>query len=104
MKNKVAATDIHIVCAPVQSGKTSALQAWLGSPDSAAGVLTPDISGRRMLYDITTEYYRTLQIPETDSTDSTIKVGRFCFDEHAFEKAQQILLKGMQGNAEWLVG
>lgn len=83
-------SNIFILSQPIQTGKTSLLLNWINTTANVGGILTPDVCGNRMLYDISTQQYHYLQ---TTNANNSIKIGRFLFDADAFAKAQQILLQ-----------
>lgn len=87
-----------ILSGEIQSGKTTALQKWLVGKN-AAGVLSPVVSGERMLYNIQDACYIPFQSPV--STPETISVGRFHFYISAFEQTGEILQQ--RTNADWLI-
>jgi molybdopterin-guanine dinucleotide biosynthesis protein A/nucleoside-triphosphatase THEP1 len=93
--------QIYILSQPIQSGKTTLLSNWVRSKPSVAGILTPDIDGARKLYDISTNTYFDLQLPDT-ATDG-IRIGRFLFDETVFKRAQDILKQASEQSPEWIV-
>lgn len=97
----MATTNIYIFSRQIRTGKTTELKEWIESNKNVAGILTPDVDGRRKLLDIKTGAYHYLELNET--IDNTIAVGRFYFDKNVFEKAQQILLSALQLRPEWLV-
>lgn len=87
-----------ILTGEIQTGKTTALQKWLVGKN-AAGILSPVVSGERMLYNIQDTSYIPFQSPV--STPETIAVGRFHFYIRAFEQANKILQQNT--NADWLI-
>ena len=70
--------NIRILSRPVRTGKTSELQAFIKLQDSVAGFLTPDIDGKRMLYDIAEDIFYPFESDENEQSP-VLKVGRFCF-------------------------
>lgn len=87
-----------ILSGEIQSGKTTALQKWLVGKN-ATGILSPIVSGERMLYNIQDASYIPFQSPV--STPETISVGRYHFYKSAFEKANKILQQ--RTSADWLI-
>ena len=55
----------------MQSGKTTLLQKWLENKD-AAGILTPDVNSKRILFDIAEKKEYELELNENSEG---IKVG-----------------------------
>jgi molybdopterin-guanine dinucleotide biosynthesis protein A/nucleoside-triphosphatase THEP1 len=90
---------IFILSQPIQTGKTTLLQNWLADQKSTGGILTPDVDGKRKLYDIANHKYYDLQL---DDNAAGIRIGRFVFDEKAFEQARLLLLKSVN-QYDWLV-
>lgn len=91
---------IYILSQPIQTGKTSMLQQWLHNYPNAHGILTPDINGKRMLYDISLKSYHTLQI---ETQEEGISIGKFTFSKTGFENARNIILQALHKNPEWLI-
>lgn len=94
--------SVYLFSAPIRSGKTSALMHWASGREGVAGILCPDVDGRRMLYDITTGAYHALEAPEAQP-GLTTSVGRFHFWNEGFRQAREILMRGAQTRAGWLI-
>ncbi len=92
--------NIRILSRTVRSGKTSELQAFIKLQDSIAGFLTPDVDGRRMLYDIADDIFYPFETDESEQSP-VLKVGRFCFLQEAFEKGKTIIKSSL--NKEWII-
>lgn len=84
-----------IITGPIQTGKTTALQEWLVTKE-ARGILSPVVDGTRMLYAIQEGIYIPFQA--SGPSHETISVGRFHFYRHAFDRANDILMKETPGN------
>ncbi|MES2690963.1 MAG: NTP transferase domain-containing protein [Bacteroidota bacterium] len=93
-------TNIYLLSQPIQTGKTSLLFKWAQLQKNVAGILTPDVNGKRKLYDMEGKTYSHLQLNEGDEG---ITIGRFVFDEAIFEKARQLLDECVNTTAEWIV-
>ena len=78
---------IYILAGDIRTGKTSALEEWIGTWDSVKGILCPDDedSELRYLYNIETAERFPLQVEE--AAESTVRVGRFNFLEDSFKLA-----------------
>jgi nucleoside-triphosphatase THEP1 len=87
--------SIIIFSRPVQTGKTTELQRYIDliSPrKKVAGVLMPDINGKRYLQDISTKELFKIECDDTNSDSrQLIKVGRFNFYQDVFDKANGII-------------
>lgn len=94
------ASSIYILSQPIQTGKTTVLMNWLQSHQSVLGILTPDVDGKRMLFDIEQRTYHHLQLNEANKG---IIIGRFVFDPAAFELARNIIHSAIQQQPEWIV-
>jgi nucleoside-triphosphatase THEP1 len=92
--------NIYILSQPVQTGKTTLLMNWIGTQKNVGGILTPDINGKRKLYDVGTQAYHDLQLNE--DADG-LKIGRFVFDETVFEHARNILSHSAKQQYSWVV-
>jgi len=91
--------SVYILSQPVQTGKTSALMQWIRTQESAAGILTPDVNGKRMLYDIASGSYSEFESDEKEA----LEIGKFRFSKTAFAKAQQLLLQAATRSPAWLI-
>jgi len=76
---------------------------WLQQHPDAAGILTPDVDGVRMLYDIANKTYHPLQVDADHPENDVVPIGKFRFSKTGFHLAQQILLRSAQSNAPWVV-
>jgi molybdopterin-guanine dinucleotide biosynthesis protein A/nucleoside-triphosphatase THEP1 len=83
----------------VQSGKTTLLQKWLKNK-VAAGILTPDVNGKRVLYDIAEKATYELELNENSEG---IKIGKFVFSSDTFELAKSVKKKKKNASHDWLV-
>lgn len=97
-----AKPNIYILSRPIHSGKTTALQTFIVS-HNCNGILTPDVDGKRKVYDIARNTYHTLEVNDTDVEGKTIVIGKFRFDKSGFQLAQEILLRSAQQKADWLI-
>ncbi|MBS1587105.1 MAG: hypothetical protein JSS82_16345 [Bacteroidetes bacterium] len=93
--------NIYIFSEAKQSGKTAAIVNWLTKIQGAAGFLTPDILGRKKLYDIATGDYLDLEVDES-CTDCT-RMGECQYDNKALEYGRQLLLNAVDNWPRWLV-
>ena len=84
---------IYILAGDIRTGKTSALEDWIGTWDSVKGILTPDDadSDLRYLYDIESADRHAFQV--SDKSDATIQVGKYSFLKDTFKRANYILIK-----------
>ncbi len=80
---------ICIVSGPVHSGKTITVQKCLKSFNRIAGIICPDIDGKRYLKDLKNNISYPFETG-SDETDS-IKVGKYAFSAETFKKGREIL-------------
>lgn len=95
-------SDIYILSGPVQSQKTTRLLKFITGKESAGGILTPDINGKRKLMCIASGEYFDFQVDENFS-GKKISVGKFHFDRSMMEKAIETLLVDMTKDPRWLI-
>ena len=96
----VALGRVVLLCAPVQSGKTTSLVKWSDSRVDVYGILTPEVNGQRMFMDAHT---RQLFLMEAKNGEAdTISVGRFVFSQVNFEKARLVIRNSIDKKG-WLV-
>lgn len=91
---------IHILSAPIQSGKTTSLINWSANRNDVYGILTPVVNGKRMFMNAYTKEQFPMEAEEGEQ--ETLKVGKFTFSKKNFDKAIQIIRRGIFKNG-WLV-
>lgn len=65
---------------------------WVSRRKEVAGILSPDIQGRRKLYDISNDRFYDLELEGGPADNAgTLSIGRFIFDKDVFETGRQIL-------------
>lgn len=93
---------IYIFSRPIRSGKTTQLQSWIKEQLSCAGILTPDIGGKRMIFNIAANKYHPFEVDTTYSGD-VIAIGNFIFAKTAFTLGQDILERSLSQQYDWTV-
>lgn len=91
---------IFILSEPIRSGKTTILKKWAASQPQVSGILTPDVDGKRKLYDIKKDIYHDLQL---DEGENGVSIGRFVFAEDVFTKAHLIIQEAQSSSPPWFV-
>jgi nucleoside-triphosphatase THEP1 len=95
---------IYIFTSPVHSGKTTTLQQWLRNNNiNAAGILTPDKDGKRMLYDIAENQYHEMEMDNACPPEDCLTIGKYRFSKEAFTVAKQILEDAVEKHPDWLI-
>ena len=95
--------NIYIYSEPIRSGKTTAVMNWLKKkPKQAAGFLTPDVDGKRKLFDIAADQYIDFEKDEQSCPDHT-RIGNFIFDNAVFRQGQELLLNASINWPKWLI-
>ncbi len=84
---------IIIFSRPVHTGKTSELFQFCRGRTDIAGILMPDVEGRRMFYDIAAREYFTAEAGEENADEELLEVGRFQFLATTFTGANTILIR-----------
>lgn len=74
---------------------------WVQQQSDVYGILTPDVEGKRRLYDIHSGTYHDLEA--AGISPDTVRIGRFHFYEPIFAKARKLLIEGAALQPEWLV-
>lgn len=96
--------NIVIFSNPIRSGKTTRLQQWCAQKKNIAGILMPDINGKRNVVDIKTAATFEIECSDPENTSKVlVNIGRYYFYAEAFEKANSILLQASTQAREWLV-
>lgn len=100
---KTQNSNIYILYAPIQSGKTTALMNWIKENKiNANGILTPDFWGKRKIYDIKNKVYYDFEVKNEISNELVI-IGKFIFLKSGFEKGKEILDESLKEKKEWLI-
>jgi nucleoside-triphosphatase len=95
---------IYIFTGAVHSGKTTTLQEWLrNKPLNAGGILAPDKGGKRCLYDIARDHYYNFEMNDDHPSEDTLMVGKYRFSKKTFEIAQEIMLRTLKENPDWMI-
>ncbi len=82
--------NIYILACEKHSGKTTTLLQWIKDKKNIAGILSPDVNGERMFYNIANGEYFTILASENNET---LPIGKYVFSKAAFDKANSILLE-----------
>ena len=94
------ASNIYLFSRAIRTGKTTELTGWCKGKN-AAGILTPNVEGRRVLLDIATGNQHMLELQIR--LECSISIGRFHFDNEVFRIGRDILLQAKCNSPEWLV-
>ena len=88
----------------VGSGKTTELMEWSRRQNNIAGILMPDIEGKRKIFNLQTKEIVELECPDPDNcSEGLIQVGRFYFYAAVFRQVNTILLQSLEAGPDWLV-
>lgn len=93
-------SNIYILTGPVRSGKTTAIMNWLSLRNDAHGILSPDINGERMFYNICTKEIFPMLAVENEK--SVFEVGKYIFSKKNFDKACAIITDALDKEG-WIV-
>lgn len=99
-RSLIADTELILLVAPLQSGKTTSLIGWSAERKDVYGILTPVVNGKRMFMDAHTRQLFLMEA-RTDET-GTLEVGKYVFSKKNFERARQII-SGAIHKEGWLV-
>jgi nucleoside-triphosphatase THEP1 len=95
-------SNIYLLTRPIRSGKTTQLQEWLKTHNDTTGILTPDIGGKRMIYDITRNKFHSFEVDQSYGAD-VIMIGKFLFAKTAFALAKEIIEQAITRNCDWTI-
>ena len=87
---------ILILTGPTRNHKTTTLMRWADKREDCGGVLSPDVDGLRVLYNVKTKQSIPWQKEIPDQGD--LIVGRFAFDPQGFTIAGQWLNEHLKDN------
>ena len=93
--------SIVIFSREIRSGKTTELLQWCKGRDGVAGILMPDVDGKRMFYDITRQNYFDALSSFENANDFV--VGRYRFSKAAFDRATGVLHEAIASIPQYLV-
>ncbi len=88
--------NIIIFSRAIQSGKTTNLLQYIKNNGNTGGFLTPDVDGKRMLYDIAANKYYPFET--TTDTSPTQAIGKFSFLQSTFETGKEIISQWKKEN------
>jgi nucleoside-triphosphatase THEP1 len=91
---------IVILTGPVHSGKTTALLHWI-TDKKIAGMLTPIVDSKRVLYSIEDGDFTLFETAPGDS--DSVKTGKYHLSFQAFKKSASILDRALLSNNDWIV-
>ncbi|MBS4042280.1 MAG: hypothetical protein KGZ59_00490 [Chitinophagaceae bacterium] len=96
--------NIIIFSKPIHSGKTTELLNWVKGEKECYGVLMPELKSRKYFYNINDETYFEADIinKETSSIKTQI-IGKYCFNDASFKKANQIIIEAFQQEKSFIV-
>src|SRR4051812_37870532 len=96
--------SIYIFSRPIHSGKTTDLLQWCDQQKNIAGVLMPDIDGRRKILDLYTKEIFDIECTDpTNTKEPLTSVGRFNFYTVSFKKGNSIITRALTQNPAWLI-
>ena len=98
--NRNNASQLIILSGPVQTGKSAALMNWINGK-SVCGFITPTISGKKMMFDISIGETSPFEL--TTSEINSIPIGKYHLAKSAFDKAKKILTQSMASPKNWIV-
>ena len=81
--------NIIIFSKAIQTGKTTALFNLIKKYEHVGGFLTPDVNGKRMLYDIAANKYHPFET--TTDTLPIQAIGKFFFLQSTFKTGKEII-------------
>ncbi|MCD6063180.1 MAG: hypothetical protein K0R82_1091 [Flavipsychrobacter sp.] len=100
----MSAHRIYIFTRAVHSGKTTTLQQWLRNTGvKAGGILTPNVDGKRMLYDISEDKYYEMEAAADAPDSECLLVGKYRFTKESFRIAREILERELKQPSDWLI-
>jgi len=96
--------SIIIFTRAIRTGKTTELMNWCKSRNNVAGILMPEVDGKRKILNIKTGETIEAECAAPEKTNEPIiNIGHFSFYASAFEKGNEILLQALEDQPRWLV-
>lgn len=94
---------IYILTGPIHSGKTTAITNWLSTRNDAAGIISPVVKGKRILIDIISKEIRPLEVNSEEDSPELIEIGKYRFDQTAFNWGNERIISSLASSPNWLV-
>jgi nucleoside-triphosphatase THEP1 len=91
---------IYILTGEIGEGKTTALQKWAGGIHDVGGILSLVADGKRLFLDLGSKDIFPMEAGADEK--NILAVGKFLFSRNSFDKAIDILRKGI-GKTKWLL-
>jgi len=92
---------VHILSAPVNSGKTTRLQQWCAGRNDVAGILTPRVKDRRV-FEICPGGEQ-FDMEASAGEEEILSVGKYVFSKAAFNKAIKVIDDALSAETGWMV-
>jgi nucleoside-triphosphatase THEP1 len=97
----MANEPIYILTGEVHSGKTTSIAKWIERGNTVNGILTPDINGKRFFLNAQTKEQFEMEAPTGETY--VLQVGKYVFSKAAFDKASEVLRRGLMQTSGWLI-
>lgn len=96
--------SIVIFSRPIRTGKTTELLSWCNRQNNIAGVLMPEMEGKRKILNFATKEIYEIECTDPANTEKElIRVGRFYFYADIFDQVNAILSKTPISSPGWIV-
>ena len=96
--------SITIFSRPIHSGKTTELLHWCSQQKNIAGILMPDIDGKRKVLDLRSGVIADIECDDPLNTkEALIQVGRYYFYSNVFEKINSRLPASWLPEPGWMI-
>lgn len=86
----------------IHSGKTTSLLHWCNTKSNCGGILMPDVSGIRKMYDIAERIYFNCITTQTEAVNS-VSIGKYCFSQASFDRANKIITNALDNGLQNIV-
>ena len=96
--------SIIIFSRQVRSGKTTELLHWCDQQKNVAGILMPDIDGKRKVLDLRSGVMFDIECHDPVNTkEALVQVGRYHFYTAVFETINSLLDQTLSDDPEWMI-
>lgn len=93
--------QIHILSAPIQTGKTTSLLNYCAHHPNSAGILSPVLNGKRYFYSVCSRESRAMEAGVAEI--EILEIGKYKFSQTAFNWAIEQLRKDVKSNPSLLI-
>jgi len=97
---KIKNYHFYVLTGEIKTGKSTSLLNWANRLKSIGGIIQLQENEKRFIFDITSKQKKELTKKESENA---IPVGKFFFDKNVLEWGNELLLRALNENVNWLI-